>query len=192
MCLHLQFLTRVNILSIVEEDESTKRSPITDILLSEASQSSFSRMRKSLFEKTNLTKEEIPRYYTLAKKRPKIEPFIINKGECNEGGYNESFGIITEESDLSIDNTSVPVEILQPKVEYTLSLFIDVSGKQKIEFTDAYGKIKDSKKGGEVLGAKITGEYNDYCTLMEKKHCDSNGDLTGGVFIIESYDGAVH
>ena len=146
-------------------------------------------MRKSLFEKTDLTKEEIPSYYTLAKKRPKIEPFIINEGECNEGGCN---GIITEESDLGIDDTSVPVATIQPKVEYTPSLFIDVSGKQKIEFADAYEKIQDSKKGGEVLGAKISGGYNDYCTLMEKKHQDSNRDLTGGVVVIDSYDGAVH
>ena len=81
-------------------------------------------MRKFLVEKTQLTKEKIPSYYILAKKCPKIEPFIINNADCDD-----YFGSNKVQSHLNIDNTSCSIAPLEPKVEYTPLSFVDVSGK---------------------------------------------------------------
>ena len=197
--LKLQNITKVNLSSLTEEDklaslteEDMLPSPMeyktsaiasfASIILSESSQSGYTRMRKALVEQHNVSENELPTYYKIAKNRPKIESFSVKPDDCDPWFRNTIPNVDCNINDTTLNETTA----LQPL--YTPSSFINTD----IDIKDAYEKIKASEIKSEVLGAKITGSYKDYCTLMIGKHKDMNPEVKGKIIVLDSYDGANH
>ena len=156
---------------------------IAHIILTETSQSGYSRIRRSLIDHHNFTKKILPSYYFLAKQRPNFESFVVDDSD------NKLFFASLPEDDINSTAYS-PSRTNHATAPITPSSFI---GNTEIKFEDALEQIqKENSKNKIISSAKLSGDYIDYCNLLVKKHRKHQRKVEGNVIVIDSYDGAMH
>ena len=153
-------------------DIEKKKHRLAIALLGETSSKGYGRLKLNLDLFTSL-----PSYYMLTKDRPIIDPLVIKVVNFKQDEQLQDSMIVSSNSNnLIVSNNTTPVSI------------DNVADEEHI-----LRQFGDNSKY-ELNGAQISGGYETYIALLEKKH-EKKGrriDPIQNTFVIDSIDGAEH
>ena len=129
-------------------------------MLSEATQSGYERIRKSLFAqfKSTVSKKDIPSFHILTKNRPEVQSLKLVRESKLTG-----FGKVKQDQGSSIDPNSTTEESINTQ-QVAPALAVT---QQEEEAALYFEGLKGNKD--EIEGARLKGGYDDIIKKLKKK-----------------------